>query len=141
MQSAHVQRSAGWAILAYIAVLVSASFLTNGLPALNYRPTDAAVAIDSQRYGLLWGAWLTFPASAFFLWFLVGLRRYLSNGGADQEDMSMLAFASGIVMVAMSLVAATFLVTAAHATPAVFETHALSVIFDAFFFVQGGLGY
>ncbi len=141
MENVSAERSAGWSVLCYVAVLVLATLLTNGMPSLTYRPMDAALAIDSHRFGLLCGAWLTFPAAAFFLWFLVGLRSYLSNAPGRQEGLAAFAFAAGLVMVAISLAAASMLTAALYAAPDVFKSHALAGIFDAFYFMQGGLGY
>jgi Domain of unknown function (DUF4386) len=141
MENVSAERSAGWSVLCYVAILVLATFLTNGMPSLTYKPMDAALAIDSHRFGLLCGAWLTFPAAAFFLWFLVGLRSYLSHAPGHQEGLPAFAFASGIIMVSISLGAAAMLSAALYAAPDVFKSHALAGIFDAFFFMQGGLGY
>jgi hypothetical protein len=141
MENVSAERSAGWSVLAYVAVLIVASFATSGVPSLNARPIDVALAIDSHRFALLWGAWLAFPASAFFLWFLVGLRSYLGHAPGRQEGLPTFAFASGLIMVAMSLIAAAFLSAALYATPDAFKAHALAGVFDAFLFVQGGLGY
>lgn len=141
MENVHAERSAGWSALCYVALLIVATLLTNGLPSLAYKPTDAALAIDSHRFGLLCGAWLTFPASAFFLWFLVGLRSYLSNAPGRQEGLPTFALIAGVVMTSMSLFAAGMLTAALYAAPDVFKSHGLAGIFDAFFFTQGGLGY
>jgi|SRR5579883_44612 len=141
VENLHAERSAGWSGLCYIAILVAATLLTNGMPSLSYRPVDAALAIDAHRFGLLCGAWLTFPAAAFFLWFLVGLRSYLRNAPGRQEGLPIFAFAAGIVMVSMSLIAAAFLTAALYALPDTFKSHGLASLFDAFYFTQGGLGY
>jgi hypothetical protein len=141
MENLPAERSAGWSVLCYVAVLVLATVLTNGMPSLTYRPTDAALAIDSHRFGLLCGAWLTFPAAAFFLWFLIGLCSYLSYAPGHEEGLPTFAFASGIIMVALSLGSAAMLTAALYAAPDVFKSHALAGIFDAYFFMQGGLGY
>jgi hypothetical protein len=141
MENVSAERSAGWSVLCYVALLVLATFLTNGMPSLTYKPMDVALAIDSHRFGLLWGAWITFPAAAFFLWFLVGLRSYLSHAPGRQEGLPMFAFASGLVMVAISLCSAALLTAVLYAPPDVFKAHGLAGVFDTFFFVQGGLGY
>lgn len=141
MENVSAERSAGWSALCYVATLVLATFLTSGMPSLNYKPIDAALAIDSHRFGLLCGAWLTFPAAAFFLWFLVGLRTYLSNAPGRQEGLPTFAFAGGVIMVATSLTSAALLTSALYAPPDVFKAHALAGVFDASFFLQGGLGY
>ncbi len=141
MENLSAERSAGWSVLCYVAVVVLATVLTNGLPSGAYRPTQAALAIDAHRFGLLCGAWLSFPAAAFFLWFLVGLRSYLSYAPGRQEGLATFALGSGLVMVATSLTAAALLTAALYAMPDIFKAHQLSGIYDAFFFTQGGLGY
>jgi hypothetical protein len=141
MENVQAERSAGYSILCYVAVLVLATFLNNGLPSLASRPDDVALAIDSHRFGLLLGAWLTFPAAAFFLWFLVGLRSYLTHAPGRQEGLAGFAFGSGLVMVTLSLAASALLTAAAYASPDVFKANGLDALFDGFVFLQGGLGY
>ena len=99
MENVHAERSAGWSVLCYVAVLVAVTLLTNGMPAIDTKTSDAALAIDAHRFSLLWGAWLTFPATAFFLWFLVGLRSYLRWAPGRQEGLPTFAMIAGIVMV------------------------------------------
>jgi hypothetical protein len=141
MENLSAERSAGWSAICYVAVLVLASALTNGMPSLGSPPLSIALAIDAHRIGLLAGAWLTFPAAAFFLWFLVGLRSYLMNAPGRQEGLPTFALVSGTVMVAMSLFGAAMLTAALYASPDSFKAHAVGGVYDAFFFVQGGLGY
>ena len=141
MENVSAERSAGWSVLCYVAVLVIATILNNGMPSLQARPLDIALAIDSHRFGLLLGAWLTFPAAAFFLWFLVGLRSYLSNAPGRQEGLPTFALVAGVVMIATSLWAAALLTAAVYAVPDVFKARGLAGIYDAFIFAQGGLGY
>ena len=78
MENVHAERSAGWSVLCYVAVLIIATFFNSGMPGIDVKPSDAALAFDQHRFTLLCGAWLTFPAVAFLLWFLVGLRGYLT---------------------------------------------------------------
>ena len=115
MENVSAERSAGWSVLCYVAVVVLASMLTNGMPTLGARPLSVALAIDANRVGLLCGAWLEFPAAAFFLWFLVGLRSYLTNAPGRREGLPTFALASGVVMTAMSLMAAALLTAALYA--------------------------
>jgi hypothetical protein len=142
MENVSAERSAGWSVLCYVAVLVIASWLTNGMPtSLTMRPIATSLWIDSHRFALLLSAWLTFPAAAFFLWFLVGLRSYLGNAPGRQEGLATFAMIAGVVMIASSLSAAALLTAAAFPTPDVFKARGLAGIYDAFMFVQGGLGY
>ncbi|MBV9718732.1 MAG: hypothetical protein JOZ77_05405 [Candidatus Eremiobacteraeota bacterium] len=141
MENVSAERSAGWSVLCYVAVLLLATFLNNGMPSIGARPIDIALAIDSHRFDLLFGAWLTFPAAAFFLWFLVGLRSYLANAPGRQEGLPMFALVAGVVMTATSLWAASILTAALYALPDAFKATGLASLYDAFVFAQGGLGY
>ncbi|HZY96951.1 MAG TPA: hypothetical protein VFE35_07600 [Candidatus Cybelea sp.] len=141
MENVHAERSAGWSVLCYVGVLVLATFLNYGMPSVDVRPATAALLIDAHRYGLLLGAWLTFPAAAFFLWFLVGLRGYLSYAPGRQEGLPTFALVAGVVMVTLSLFAAAIETAALYAGPDAFAHYGLVGIYDTFIFTQGGLGY
>jgi hypothetical protein len=141
MENVHAERSAGWSVLCYVGVLVIATLLNNGMPSIDVRPATAALLIDAHRFGLLLGAWLTFPASAFFLWFLVGLRSYLSYAPGRQEGLPTFAMIAGVVMVAGSLLAAALESAALYVPPDVFAHNGLVGIYDSFILTQGGLGY
>src|SRR6516162_5434729 len=108
----HAERSAGYSCLCFVLLTVASLFLTGlTLPDLTTKPTDLAAYISLHRLGLLWGAWLTFPAVAFFLWFLVGLRAYLREAPGRQEGLPAFAFAAGILAAGVALLTA-FLQTA-----------------------------
>lgn len=141
MENVHAERSAGWSAIAYVAVLIVATLLTAGMPAIDVRPSDAALTIDEHRTLFLLGAWLTFPAAGFFLWFLTGLRTYLGNAPGRQEGLPTFAVLSGVAMIAMSLFAAAIQTAALYQTPDVFVADGLSALANAFVFSQGGLGY
>jgi hypothetical protein len=141
MENVHAERSAGWSVLCYVAILIAVTFLTTGMPAIDMKTTDAALAIDARRFSLLWGAWLTYPAAAFFLWFLVGLRSYLRFAPGRQEGLPTFALIAGVVMVGTSLWAAMLQTAAVYLPPETFQDNGLVGIYDAFVFVQGGLGY
>ena len=142
MENVHAERSAGWSALCYVAVLIVATLLNGGMPSTHIKASEIALALDSHRFGLLLGAWLTFPAGAFFLWFLVGFRSYLSHAREGrQEGLPTLAMIAGVVMVACGLFAASLATAAIYAAPDTFKDNTLAGIFDAFVFLQGGLGY
>jgi hypothetical protein len=141
MENVHAERSAGWSVLCYVAILILVTFLTNGLPPLDMKAYDAALIIDQHRFTLMWGAWLTFPAAAFFLWFLVGLRSYLIGAPGRQEGLPTFALIAGVVMVTTSLWAAMLQTAAAYFPPDTFAANGLSGIYDAYVFAQGSLGY
>ncbi|HEV3092282.1 MAG TPA: hypothetical protein VGX91_12655 [Candidatus Cybelea sp.] len=141
MENVHAERSAGWSVLCYVALLIVATFLTTSMPSIEMKASDAALAIDAKRFTLLWGAWLTFPAAAFFLWFLVGLRSFLTFAPGRQEGLPTFALIAGLLMVATSLWAAMLQSAAFYLPPETFQDNALVGIYDAFVFVQNGLGY
>ena len=141
MENLSAERSAGWSAFCYVAVVVLASMLNNGMPSPGSSSLAVALAIDAHRVPLLCGAWLEFPAAAFFLWFLVGLRSYLMNAPGRQEGLPTFALISGAVMTAMSLIAAALLTAALYASPDMFKAHAVAGVYDASFFLQGGLGF
>jgi hypothetical protein len=141
MENVHAERSAGWSVLCYVAVLVIATFFNSGMPGIDVKPSDAALAFDQHRFTLLCGAWLTFPAVAFLLWFLVGLRGYLTAAPGRPEGLPTFALIAGVVMAASSLWAACLQIAAVYFPPDTFTANGLAGIFDAFVFVQGGLGY
>lgn len=141
MENVHAERSAGWSVLCYVAVLVVASLLTSPMPSVTLMPPDLAMLVDAHRLVILWGAWLTFPAAAFFLWFLVGLRSYLNRGRGRQEGLPTFAMIAGVIVVAESLFAASLETAVGYTSPDVFQANGLAAIYSAFTFVQGGLGY
>lgn len=141
MENVHAERSAGWSVLCYVGVLILATLLNYGMPSIDVKPTAAALLIDTRRFGLLMGAWLTFPAAGFFLWFLVGLRSYLRYAPGRQEGLPTFALGAGIVMVTLSLFAAALETAALYAPPDAFVHYGLAGAYDAFVFTQGGLGY
>ncbi|HEY2473306.1 MAG TPA: hypothetical protein VGI19_00760 [Candidatus Cybelea sp.] len=141
MENVHAERSAGWSVLCYVAIMIVITILTWGMPSIEMKTSDIALALDAHKYMLLLGAWLTFPATAFFLWFLVGLRSYLSFAPGRQEGLPTFAMIAGIVMVASSLWAAMLQTAAIYPPPETFQDNGLTGIYNAFVFVQDGLGY
>jgi hypothetical protein len=141
MENVHAERSAGWSVLCYVGVLILATLLNGGLPSIGARASQAALILDSRHISLLLGAWLTFPAVAFFLWFLVGLRGYLTYAPGRQEGLPTLAMIAGVVMMALGLFAAALETAAAYVSPDMFTSNGLMGIYVAFVFTQGGLGY
>src|SRR5580700_9597375 len=130
MENVHAERSAGWSVLCYVGVLIIATLLNSGMPPADGKAANTALLIDSHRFSLLLGAWLTFPAAAFFLWFLVGLRSYLRNAPGRQEGLPTFALVAGVVMVATSLWAASLLTAALYAVPDVFKARGMVNIYD-----------
>ena len=141
MQNVHAERSAGWSALCYVAVLVVATFTTSPLAPPTNDPAHLAMLIEGNRHNLLVASWLSFPATAFFLWFVVGLRGYLRGGPGRQEGLPTLMLGAGIVMAASALLAASLESMIAYVPPDLFQTGGFSAVYAAFLFIQEGLGY
>ncbi|HEY5424993.1 MAG TPA: hypothetical protein VIJ77_00435 [Candidatus Tumulicola sp.] len=141
MENVSAERSAGWSVLCYVLLLIVASLMTSPMPSVNQGPADLAALVDAHRTVILLSAWLAFPASAFFLWFLVGLRGYLKQAPGRQEGLPTFALIAGVVMVAGSLFAASLETVIGYATPEAFQSNGIAGIYSAYMFIQGGLGY
>jgi hypothetical protein len=141
MENVHAERSAGWSVLCYVAILIAVTFLNNSLPQAYMKASDIAIAVDSHHFSLLWSAWLMFPAAAFFLWFLVGLRSYLRAAPGRQEGLPTFAMLAGILMVSTSMWAAMLQAAAIYTQPEAFSDNGLGGIYDAFVFVKDALGF
>jgi hypothetical protein len=141
MENVHAERSAGWSALCFVAVLLIATFITSPLAPPTYDPAHLALLIDLNRSHLLLGAWLSFPAAAFFLWFLVGLRTYLAHAPGRPEGLPTFAFVAGIVMATQALLAACFETAVVFVRPEVFQANGMAGVYGAFIFTQEGLGY
>jgi hypothetical protein len=137
----HAERSAGWSVLCFVVLIIVSVLLTGALPDVTVKPTDQAAFVGAHRAALLWGAWLTFPAGAFFLWFLVGLRTYLRQAPGRQEGLPDFAFGAGIVVVAVAFVSAFLQSAIAYAPPDLYVTDGLPALYTALVFTVTGLGW
>lgn len=140
-QNVHAERSAGWSVLCYVAVLVVATFITSPLAPPTNDPARLMLLLEGHRSTLLLGAWLSFPAAAFFLWFLVGFRDYLRGGTGRQEGLATLVLIAGVVMTTFELLAAALESLVAYVPPDVFQAGGFAAVYAAFLFIQVGLGY
>jgi hypothetical protein len=141
MENVHSERSAGWSIFCFVALIAIATFITSPLPSPNLRATDIGLILEIHRTALLIGAWLTFPAAGFFLWFIVGVRSYLSHAPGRQEGLSMLALVSGVIMIALSILAACIESAVAYAPADVFQAFGLIGLYQLFAFLQTGIAF
>ncbi|PZR56456.1 MAG: hypothetical protein DLM50_08245 [Candidatus Meridianibacter frigidus] len=107
MPNVHVERSAGYAGIAFVLISVVGLFL-NGIPPLITWPAgDVGDFVFVHRTLWLVGAWLTLPESAFFFWFVVQLRSFL-RATADLDDglptyMLVAGMAAGILALATGM--------------------------------------
>ena len=108
MYNIHAERSAGYAGIAFVVLAIIGAFVPGVLPPLSSSPTDLAAYVDAHRIMLVLGAWISFPAGAFFLWFIVGLRAYLRQTRGQDEGLPTYALVAGVVTVAVAIVSAIF---------------------------------
>ena len=108
MYNIHAERSAGYAGIAFIVLAIIGAFVPGVFPPLASAPADLAAYVDAHRTMLVLGAWISFPASAFFLWFIVGLRAYLRQTRGQDEGLPTYALAAGVVTVAVAIFGALF---------------------------------
>jgi hypothetical protein len=141
MENVHAERSAGWSILSFVALLVVATILTSPLPEPSWKATDIGLLLDTHRRALLIGTWLTIPADAFFLWFIVGLRSYLGHRPGRQEGLPMFALVAGVLMITVSFIASCLEATVAYAPADVFQAFSMAGLYDAFVFLQSGIAF
>jgi hypothetical protein len=107
MYNVAVERSAGWSGIAFIIILVVAIFLPGALPPPDTAPATVGAFIDAHHTMWILAAWLTFPAVAFFLWWIVQLRAYLRLVPQVDDGLATYALAGGIVAAAIVVVTAT----------------------------------
>jgi len=137
----HAERSGGWSVLCFVALVVVAAALPGRLPDVTAAPSEQAAYMDAHRVALLWSAWLFFPASAFFLWFLVGLRAFLRQAPGRQEGLPDFAFGAGIVTAALALVVAFLQTAVAYVPGRLYVADGLSALYIAYVFSSSGLGW
>lgn len=137
----HAERSAGWSVLCFVVLVVVSTGLLGQLPAVTTSPSAQAAYLAAHRLALLWSAWLFFPAAAFFLWFLVGLRSHLREAPGRQEGLPGFAFGAGIVVVTVALLTAFLQTAVAYVPPELYVADGLSSIYAAFVFASSGLGW
>lgn len=105
MENPHALRSKGWAGIAFVVLIVASVVLGGTPPDANAAPASIAAYLSTHRHALLVGGWLSFPTVAFFLWFVVGIARYLRRMSAQDEGLPTFALASGIYTAAVAFVA------------------------------------
>lgn len=137
----HAARSAGWSALTFVVLVIAITILQGPMPSATAKPADLALYVDVHRAGLLWAAWLTFPASAFFLWFIVGLREYLRQAPGRQEGLATFALIAGIVITAIAFIGAFLESAIAYAPPDLFQSNGFAALYAALVFSLYGLSF
>src|SRR6516162_2967070 len=102
------ERSAGWSGILCIVVVAIALFLPGyPLPSATDSGRVVGAFLDAHRGAWLLGAWLTFPETVFFSWFVLGLRKYLGRAFSTNEGLMLYMLAGAFGAVAAGLVGTT----------------------------------
>ncbi len=106
MYNIRVERSGGYAGIAFVVISMIGLFL-NGVPPLITWPagTIERFVFDHRTLWLV-GAWLTLPESAFFFWFLVQLRAYLRLVPGLDDGLPTYMLLAGVAAAILALVTA-----------------------------------
>jgi hypothetical protein len=108
MYNVHAERSAGYAGIAFIVLAIAGALIPGTPPPASSGVATLSAYVDAHRNSLVLGAWLSFPAGAFFLWFLVGLRAYLRQAPGQDEGLPTYALAAGIVTAVVTVASTIF---------------------------------
>lgn len=106
MYNVHVERSAGYAGIAFVVISVIGLFIYGVPPNVGTPAGGLEDFIASHRGTWLFGAWLTLPESAFFIWFIVQLRAYLRAAPGLDDGLPTYMLISGVGAAALALVTA-----------------------------------
>lgn len=132
MYNYHGERSGGYSAIAFAIIIVIAGFLPGQYPDPNASASAIADWAAGHRQMLLLAAWLNFPAIAFYLWFVVGLRAYLLAAEGQDEGLPTYAFAAGITSATLALAVAAMLAAIAYVPAADIGAGALKALYEAF---------
>ncbi len=132
MYNVAVERSAGWSGIAFIIIVIVAAFLPGASPPPDASAADIGAFIDAHRTMLTLSAWLTFPAVAFFLWWLVQLRAYLRLVPQIDDGLPTYMLAGGVVASAIVIVTATVQVVLGMRPSTERTPQIVSMLYDTF---------
>lgn len=97
MYDVHVERSAGYAGIAFVVLVLLGSFLPGVPPPPDAAPATVGAYLDAHRTMWQVAGWLVFPQLAFFLWFVVQLRAYLRLAPQIDDGLGTYLLVGGIV--------------------------------------------
>ncbi len=118
MYNQRVERSAGYAGIAWVVVMLLAAVLPGVPPAANAPFPELVAYLDLHRGMWLLSAWLSFPGAAFFLWFVVQLRAFLALAPQTDDGLPAYMLAAGVTTVGIDFVLSTLAVaTVFHHSP------------------------
>jgi hypothetical protein len=102
----HTVRSGGFAGIAFIVLIVLSVAIPGVLPPDNSAsPQEIGAFADAHRVALLIAGWLGIPSVALFVWFAVGLYRWLiSVSATNDEGAPLFALINGVIASAIAAV-------------------------------------
>jgi hypothetical protein len=103
MYDVHVERSAGFAGIAFIIVAILSAIIPTLPPPPDAPASVVGAYLDAHHGAWMLSGWLVFPETAFFLWFIVQLRAYLRLVPQVDDGLGTYLLAGGVVAVAMVL--------------------------------------
>jgi hypothetical protein len=124
-----VERSGGWAGIAYIVVVLIAAIVPGIPPAPDSPIATVTAYVNDHRMPWLLAGWLIFPGTAFYLWWLVQLARFIRRNG-DPEGLTHYFTAAGIVTSVLVLMLALSQILMGLRPDA--DASVMQLLFDAF---------
>ncbi len=132
MYNQRVERSAGYAGIAFVVILVVAAVLPGIPPASEESPATIGAYMAAHRTAWLLANWLMFPGAVFFLWFAVQLRAYLRLAPQVDDGLPTYALAGAIATVAIQLAWAGLAMALAFHPAAALGDNAIRMLYDLY---------
>jgi hypothetical protein len=132
MYNVAVERSAGWSGIAFILIVLVSSFLPGVPPTPDTAPATVGAWLDAHHTMWMLGAWLSFPAVAFFLWWLVQLRAFLRLVPQIDDGLPTYMLGAGIVASALVILISLTQIVLGMRPSAERSPQAIGVLFDTF---------
>jgi len=132
MYNVRVERSAGYAGIAFIVLTLLSAFLPGVSPQPSASAIEVSAFVGSHHATWLISAWLGFPAIAFFLWFIVQLRAFLRLVPGEDDGLPTYLLAAAIVMSTMILVDVTAQILLGWLAPVQLDAPAIRVLWTFF---------
>lgn len=101
-----VERSAGYAGIAFVIMALASTLLTWPPPRPSASAADIAAYLAAHHQGWRISTWLALPGVSFFLWFIVQLRAYLRRVPDEDDGLPTYMLTAGVVSSAFVLVVA-----------------------------------
>jgi hypothetical protein len=136
MVTTRVERSGGWAGIAFVIVTLIGAFAPGVPPTPDATPAQIGAYVDGHHLQWLLAAWLIFPGMAFYYWWLVQLRGYLRLAPGTDDGLPAYLFAGGIALGLMAMLVAVDQIVLGFQPSAALDGAAITLLWDVF----NGLG-